>query len=90
MAAALVAVHARAMSPVKQTTTPALCCGSPMTSIEVTSPLGNRTSTLALQSCASCGSHIWQRDGETLDRDAVLDIVRERIAEGPAKPNTRW
>lgn len=77
------------MSKVELTTT-AMCCGKPMTSIEVTSPLGKGTSTLALQSCSACGSHIWQRDGQTLDRDAVLDIVRERIAEGPAKPNTRW
>ncbi|MCU1593306.1 MAG: hypothetical protein JWO12_698 [Frankiales bacterium] len=60
-----------------------LCCGKTMTSIEVTSPLGERTSTLALYTCGHCGSHTWQRDGQPLDRDAVLDVVRDRIAEGP-------
>lgn len=54
-----------------------------MTSIEVTSPLGDRTSTLALHTCSHCGAHVWQRDGVTLERDAVLDVVRDRIAEGP-------
>ncbi len=55
-----------------------------MTSIEVTSPHGGHTSTLALYTCGHCGSHIWSRDGVELDRDAVLDTVRDRIAEGPA------
>lgn len=64
--------------------TDVLCCGKPMTSIEVTSPRGESSSTLALRTCGHCGSHTWQRDGVALDRDAVLDVVRDRIAEGPA------
>ncbi|MCW2501112.1 MAG: hypothetical protein JWN87_2788, partial [Frankiales bacterium] len=31
-----------------------------------------------------CGRHVWERDGEVLDRSTVLGAVRERIAEGPA------
>jgi hypothetical protein len=55
-----------------------------MTSIEVTSPLAEGATTLALQTCSACGRHVWHRDGVILDREAVLEIVRERIAEGPA------
>lgn len=63
--------------------TDVLCCGKPMTSIEVTSALGAGSSTLALYTCGHCGRHVWQRDGVELDRTAVLEVVRDRIAEGP-------
>jgi len=56
-----------------------------MATIEVTSPVGEGASTLALHTCSSCGRHVWLRDGEMLDRDAILDSVRDRIAEGPAR-----
>jgi len=56
-----------------------------MTSIQVSSSLARPGSTLALHSCAGCGRHTWERDGVELDRDAVLGVVRERIAEGPPK-----
>ena len=56
------------------------CCGKPMTSIDVTSPLGDVSSTLALHTCSHCGLHTWLRDGLALDRDAVLNVVRDRIA----------
>jgi hypothetical protein len=54
-----------------------------MTLIEVTSPLAEGTSKLSLETCSSCGRHVWQRDGQDLDRDEVLAIVRDRVAEGP-------
>lgn len=56
-----------------------------MATIEVTSPVGEGASTLALHTCSSCGRHVWLRDGQLLDRDAILDSVRDRIAEGPAR-----
>ena len=56
-----------------------------MATIEVTSPVGEGASTLALHTCSSCGRHVWLRDGQMLDRDAILDSVRDRIAEGPAR-----
>lgn len=55
-----------------------------MTLIEVTSPLSEGSSKLSLETCSACGRHVWQRDGHDLDRDEVLAIVRDRVAEGPA------
>ena len=54
-----------------------------MTSIEVTSPVGEATATLSLYTCSSCGAHRWERDGVALDRSEVIDVVRARLAEGP-------
>ncbi len=54
-----------------------------MSVIEVTSPLDVDAAQLALHSCASCGRHLWVRDGVPLDRDDVLSVVRDRIAETP-------
>ena len=48
------------------------CCRRPMSVIEVTSPLDVDAGKLALHSCASCGRHVWVRDGLPLDRDDVL------------------
>lgn len=56
-----------------------------MTPIQVSSSLARPGSSLALHSCAGCGRHAWERDGVELDRDAVLGVVRERIAEVPPK-----
>ena len=61
----------------------ATCCRRPMTGIEVTSPQSQATAVLGLLTCSSCGRHVWLRDGQVLDRDDVLAIVRDRIAEGP-------
>jgi len=55
-----------------------------MTTIEVTSTLAAPAAKLALHTCSGCGRHVWERDGVELDRVAVLGIVRDRIAEGPA------
>lgn len=55
-----------------------------MTSIEVTSPLGEATATLSLFTCSTCGTHRWERDGVALDRAEVIDVVRARLAQGPA------
>ena len=52
--------------------TTATCCGRPMSGIEVTA----RGATLVLHSCTSCGSHLWQRDGQLADRAELLDGVR--------------
>lgn len=60
------------------------CCHRQMSSIEVSSSLSTPDSTLALHTCAGCGRHLWERDGVELDRAALLGIVRDRIAEGPA------
>ena len=68
------------MTSPSRTATDIACCGKPMTSIEVTSPRGELSSTLALHTCSHCGRHEWQRDGLALDRDAVLEVVRDRIA----------
>ena len=55
-----------------------------MSSIQVTSPLDTAVATLALHTCTSCGRHVWEREGAELDRAAVLDVVKHRVAEGPA------
>jgi hypothetical protein len=52
--------------------TSATCCGRPMSGIEVTA----RGATLVLHSCTSCGSHLWERDGQLADRAELLDGVR--------------
>ncbi len=62
------------------------CCRRPMSAIEVTNPHDVDAARLALHSCASCGRHVWVRDGVPLDRDDVLSVVRERIAETPRQP----
>lgn len=55
-----------------------------MTSIEVTAPVGEAAATLSLFTCSTCGTHRWERDGVALDRAEVIDVVRARLAEGPA------
>ncbi len=50
-----------------------------MSTISVT----DATSELSLVSCAACSRHAWLRDGELLDREAMLAAVRDRLAEAP-------
>jgi hypothetical protein len=71
-------------APAAATRAAAVCCRRPMSTIAVTAPLTDGVATLALHSCSACGRHVWERDGEVLDRSTVLGAVRERIAEGPA------
>ncbi len=54
-----------------------------MTSIEVTSPVGDSSATLSLHTCSACGAHRWERDGVALERAEVIDVVRARLAAGP-------
>ncbi len=55
-----------------------------MTTIQVTQPQSEGSATLTLHTCSACGSHVWEREGERLDRGSLLGVVRERLAEGPA------
>lgn len=55
------------------------CCGRPMSTISVT----DADSELSLVSCSSCSRHAWVRDGQLLDRDEMLAVVRQRLAEVP-------
>ena len=62
------------------------CCRRLMSAIEVTNPHDVDAAKLALHSCASCGRHLWVRDGLPLDWDDVLSVVQDRIAEAPRQP----
>lgn len=55
-----------------------------MSSIEVTA----RGATLVLHSCASCGRHVWERDGVQADRAELLDGVKTFL-EQPRLPTKR-
>jgi hypothetical protein len=48
-----------------------------MSSIEVTA----RGTTLVLHSCASCGRHLWERDGQLADRAELLEGVKTFLAQ---------
>lgn len=61
-----------------------VCCRRPMSCIEVTS----RGTTLVLQSCAACGRHVWQKDGQLADRGELLDGVKIFL-EQPRLPTPR-
>lgn len=60
------------------------CCRRPMSSIEVTT----RGVTLVLNSCTTCGRHLWEKDGETADRAELLDGVKTFL-EQPRIPTPR-
>jgi hypothetical protein len=62
----------------------ATCCRRPMSSIEVTA----RGATLVLHTCASCGRHVWERDGQRADRAELLEGVKTFL-EQPRPPVKR-
>lgn len=62
----------------------ASCCRRAMSSIEVTA----RGATLVLHTCASCGRHLWERDGQLADRADLLDGVKTFL-EQPRPPVRR-
>ena len=61
-----------------------VCCQRPMTTITVTSPVDVDAPTLALHACPACGRHVWEGDGEVLDRAEVIELVEHRVAEASA------
>ena len=62
----------------------ASCCRREMASIEVTA----RGTTLVLHTCASCGRHLWERDGQLADRAELLEGVKTFL-EQPRIPTPR-
>jgi len=62
----------------------ATCCRREMSSIEVTA----RGTTLVLHTCASCGRHLWERDGQLADRAELLEGVKTFL-EQPRVPVRR-
>ncbi len=65
----------------------ASCCRREMSSIEVTA----RGTTLVLHSCASCGRHLWERDGQLADRAELLEGVKTFLEQprGPIRRRRR-
>ena len=65
----------------------ATCCRRDMSSIEVTA----RGATLVLHSCASCGRHLWERDGQLADRAELLEGVKTFLEQprGPVRRRRR-
>ena len=61
------------------------CCRRPMTRIEV----ARGGSSLTLHSCSACGCHVWERDGEAVDRSQLLQSVRTHVQENPSVPGRR-
>ena len=61
-----------APAPTVRSAASASCCRRDMSSIEVTA----RGTTLVLHSCASCGRHLWERDGQLADRAELLEGVK--------------
>ncbi len=43
---------------------------------------GIEVSLLSLHTCAACGQHVWHREGQPLDRAALLAAVRHGIQTG--------
>lgn len=73
-----------APAPTVRSSATASCCRREMSSIEVTA----RGTTLVLHSCASCGRHLWERDGQLADRAELLDGVKTFL-EQPRVPVRR-
>ena len=65
----------------------ATCCRRDMSSIEVTA----RGTTLVLHTCASCGRHLWERDGQLADRAELLEGVKTFLEQprGPVRRRRR-
>ena len=73
-----------APAPTVRSAASATCCRRDMSSIEVTA----RGTTLVLHSCASCGRHLWERDGQLADRAELLEGVKTFL-EQPRAPVRR-
>ena len=73
-----------AHAPTVRRTASASCCRRDMSSIEVTA----RGATIVLHSCASCGRHVWERDGQLADRAELLEGVKTFL-EQPRPPVRR-
>ena len=73
-----------APAPTVRRTASASCCRRDMSSIEVTA----RGATIVLHSCASCGRHLWERDGQLADRAELLEGVKTFL-EQPRVPVRR-
>ena len=73
--------------PTVRRTASARCCRRDMASIEVTA----RGTTLVLHSCASCGRHLWERDGQLADRAELLEGVKTFLEQprGPVRRRRR-
>ena len=71
-------------APTVRRSASATCCRRDMSSIEVTA----RGATLVLHSCASCGRHLWERDGQLADRAELLEGVKTFL-EQPRAPIRR-
>ena len=65
-------------------TRPAVCCRKPMSAVTVT----DRGVELTLRSCTSCGRHVWERDGQVVDRSGLLEGVATFL-EQPRPKQTR-
>ena len=65
-------------------TVPHDCCHRPMSAIEVVA----RGVSLVLHSCAACGRHLWERDGQVAGREVLLEGVRTFL-EQPRLPVVR-
>ncbi len=65
----------------------ASCCRRDMSSIEVTA----RGTTLVLHTCAACGRHLWERDGQLADRAELLEGVKTFLEQprGPIRRRRR-
>jgi hypothetical protein len=56
-------------------------CGSTVISVPV--DVGN--DHLTIVRCARCDSHRWERDGEVVDLDEVLDLTSSWASSGAAR-----
>jgi hypothetical protein len=79
--------HVTTPAPTVRRAASASCCRRDMSSIEVTA----RGATLVLHSCASCGRHLWERDGQLADRAELLDGVKTFLEQprGPIRRRRR-
>lgn len=72
------------LMPSVVTTATQACCRRAMSAIEVTA----RGVTLVLHSCAACGRHVWECDGQIADRSELLEGVKTFL-EQPRVPTPR-
>lgn len=74
-------------APTARRSASASCCRRDMSSIEVTA----RGATLVLHTCAACGRHLWERDGQLADRAELLEGVKTFLEQprGPIRRRRR-